>query len=623
MLYLKTLILFFFNLLRKSKSNKIEQFSASRGSCKDHVQLQWSQNKTTSKYIILKSKEFQGIYFPIVESNGISHLDYNVKAGKTYWYKILQVTGLSLTVNEEKVQGWPLPHMPSGDESTTARLLRILRTSIHIQRIKNEAKKRLPLLPEPESTGHLVPSSEKIFNDIKNLCKTPHRRIGSPESHKAEHFIKKRFSEILGKENVFTDSVSCNVYEAVEWNLKIMDDNQYKNLDSFYAVNTGCEENRSVNGLFKGEMVWAGHGRDDDFKKLNNDLSGKIVVALCPFPDFPLGILSKIFNGFYYTSDPDRSINIKTKRNLTFVRKNFPVEYNEKKNPESIYWKAFNRGALGLVLILHNHQGKVNTHWGPYDAKLRKMPCLYVDHYESDYIKSRAQKGAPCEMTLKTDVKPGTGHNIYGVLPGLSQETILVSTHHDSPFKGATEDGTGVATLMALAQSWSKMPLNKRDKTMVFVSTTGHFYGGKGARDFVEHHKNSLLKNLAICINVEHPAAKDYIDDGSGNMIDSGLQALNCIFVNEDFFSIAAAQKILKKHKPQRVILVQSNILGPVPPGEAGHYHMYTGVNFIHWIGQPYYLLTKDDTLDKVMIDQLNPIASALSDCIGIFMKKE
>jgi hypothetical protein len=30
--------------------------------------------------------------------------------------------------------------------------------------------------------------------------------------------------------------------------------------------------------------------------------------------------------------------------------------------------------------------------------------------------------------------------NVWGILPGKSDDTILVTSHHDSPFEGASED---------------------------------------------------------------------------------------------------------------------------------------------------------------------------------------
>jgi Zn-dependent M28 family amino/carboxypeptidase len=167
------------------------------------------------------------------------------------------------------------------------------------------------------------------------------------------------------------------------------------------------------------------------------------------------------------------------------------------------------------------------------------------------------------------------------------------------------------------------VPFEQREKTLLFITTTGHFYGGKGSRAFAHEHAEDLLKNAILDINLEHLGARNYVDDGKGNGVFDGEQALSIVFVNEDYKAIATASRMMQETQPERTLLIPSTLLGPVPPGEAGHYHMYTGVDFIHWIGQPYYLLTADDTLDKVDVSQLYPLAKGVSSMIGTYMKLE
>jgi hypothetical protein len=599
-----------------------KKITASRGEFKEFIKIKWQPTIDTMGYIVFRSKTHRGPYRPV---SGIiredNYTDTSAKTGIYYWYRVRSVRRFRLSKSSPYVQGWTNPHMPGGGEKMIKVFLRLIRSVPHFYRIRKLAIKRQKELPSSLDVKQLVPSNTDIFETVQKICAPPHRRIGSPESLLAENYVMGEFQSILGKNNVSKDPVECDVYEATNWKLEIETDNGVQEIDAFYTVNTGITYDKNPRGgIVTGNMVWAGGGTLEDIEKLGDNLSGKIVVALCQFPDFPIGLLKTIFNGFYHTSDPTNSLNSRSKRSFTFVRKNFPAEYTEERNNNSIYWMAHDRGAEGLILILNNHPGKVNTHWGPYAGKMKSMPCMYVDHYMKDEIKKLAESGARASITLEGNLRPGAGHNIYGVLPGKSKKTILVSSHHDAPFKGATEDGTGVATLLALAKTWVQVPFENREKTMVFVSTTGHFYGGKGAKEFAGKHKNDILKNLMICINVEHTAALEYIDDGKGNMVPNGEQALNFIFVNEDLTAIAAARQMLQKHKPEKSVLVQSNLLGPVPPGEAGHYHMYTGVSIIHWIGQPYYVLTDDDTLDKVDIDKLNPIACGIADLIGTFV---
>ena len=599
-----------------------DNVKATRGEYEKAVKITWEPGNDVSGYIVFKSKDYAGPYVPIRKIiRDTSFVDTKVKVGIYYWYKVRSIKQFKISKPSIYAQGWAHPFMPGGNEEPRNLIARLVRSLPHFYRVRYHAKKRQKELPPPQDVKHLVPSSEEIFEYVRNICRPPHRRIGSPESLRAEEYIMREFQNILGEENVHKDPVPCDVYDATNWKLEVEIDGRAQEIDAFYTVNTGITYGHNPNGgTVTGNMVWAGEGKPEDIEKLGDDLSGKIVVAQCQFPVFPLGILMKAFNNFYYTSDPTQSLNIRSKRSFTFARKNFPAEYTEKRHDNSVYWLAQSRGAEGLILILRNHPGKVNTHWGPYVGKMKPMPCMYVDNYMNDEMKELAEKGGRASITIEGTLSPGAGHNIYGVLPGQSEDAILVSSHHDAAFKGATEDGTGVATVLAMAKTWAQVPFEERDKTIIFVSTTGHFYGGKGAREFSNRHRDDILRKLIICINVEHVAAKDYVDNGDGNMVSNGEQALSFVFVNEDFTAIAAARRMLQQHRFERSALIQSNLLGPVPPGEAGHYHMYTGVSFIHWIGQPYYVLTADDTFDKVDIAKLNPIAKGISDLIGTYM---
>lgn len=599
-----------------------EEVTATRGDHENAVKISWKPVKGASGYLIFRSKNISGLYLPLKKvGKETGYVDQSVKPGVYYWYKVHSIRKLSISKPGKKVQGWGRMHMPGGSESLISLIMRLLKSIPHFRKTKSEAIKRQQDLPASTDVTHLVPPNEVIFNWVQELCDPPHRRIGSPESLKAETYLMAEFQRILGKENVFKDQIPCDVYHAEEWGLDIEKNGNMEKVEAFYTVNTGMQQETMPNGgTVSGEMIWAGNGTPEEVEKLGDDLSGKIVVAKCRFPTFPIGLLMKFFDGFYYTSDPKQSLDAKSKRNFTFARKNFPAEYTEEKNKKSIYWLVQERGAEGLILILDNHPGRVNTHWGPYDGKMRSMPCMYVDNYMAAEMKSLAENGSKASLTIKGSLTKGTGQNIYGILPGKSEEVILVSSHHDSPFKGATEDATGVATVLAMAKTWRNIPFEEREKTLVFVSTTGHFYAGKGAHEFAEKHRSGLLKHMIMCINIEHPAAKEFIDDGEGNMVHNGEQAMNFVFVNEDLTSIAAARRMLQQHQPEKAILLQSSLLGAVPPGEAGHYHMYTGVDFIHWIGQPNYILTADDTLDKVDVESLNPIANGIADLIGTYM---
>lgn len=595
---------------------------ASTGRFENAVRIQWAPVEQATGYSVFRARNVDGPYYPISPILQTPTFDDSTaEVGKYYWYKVIAWKYIFFSKASSPAKGWAALFMPSGEESSVALLMRLIMDIAHFMRIKAAAMAVQETLPEPVDTEAYLPTGEEIFSYVENVCRTEHRRIGSPEARIAEDYIIGEMGAILGSENVQVEDVSCDVYKADRWKLEVENQGVMTEFPAFYTVNTGIVYgDKPAGGSVTGEMVWAGEGTAAEFDKLG-DIRGKVVVAQCVFPKFPVGLVQMLYNDGYYTSDPTDSFNLLTSQDLTFVRSNFPAEYTEAKNPNSVYWLASDRGAAGLVLVLKDHPFDINTHWGPYAGKMKAMPCMYVSNYKNDEIKAIAEGGALATLTIEGDLQPGYGRNIYGILPGKSEETIIVSSHHDSAFKGATEDGTGVGMVLTMAKTWSQVPLSQREKTLLFVTTTGHFYGGKGSRDFAHAHTDDLLKNAILDINLEHLAARNYVDDGNGNGVFDGEQALSIVFVNEDYRAIATASRMMEETQPERTLLVPSTLLGPVPPGEAGHYHMYTGVDFIHWIGQPYYLLTADDTLDKVDVSQLHPLAKGVSGMIGTYMK--
>ncbi len=53
---------------------------------------------------------------------------------------------------------------------------------------------------------------------------------------------------------------------------------------------------------------------------------------------------------------------------------------------------------------------------------------------------------------------------------------------------------------------------------------------------------------------------------------------------------------------------------------EAGQFAIQADLNVIHWIRSPYYLLTAEDTLDKIDIAKLHSTAQCISDLIASLM---
>jgi len=491
--------------------------------------------------------------------------------------------------------------------SKAAVMIKLIKGLPKVWSLKRKAKKLVKTLPDYDGAVSL-PDSNTIYAWLEKLCGAPHRRPGTPEGHRAEKWVAEKFEE-FGLENVAMDPVKITVWDAKRWSLTVAG----KKVNSFYVINT---EFTGTDGI-TAPLVYVKTGKARDVKKV--DVSGKIVVADVPFPSITYGGLIKTLRGSFAVSDPDGYITSSSKQYLNFVRENFIGGTTAEEAPENdVYWNAQKRGAAAICLILRDQPSNSNTHYGPYDAIMKPMPALWIGKYDGAELRRLAEDGAEATLTLEGSREPGVMHNVWGVLPGMSEEVILVTSHHDSPFEGAVEDGAGVVQVLAQAAAWAKVPKEKRPKTLIFVVDAGHFYGSKGAHAFAKEHMD-IMKRTRILITLEHLAARE-VEEVNGKYAKTGRMAFTIMFTSSDPIVIASVMKAFDKTSPRHVASVPSDLFGPAPTSDAAGYVLEAGVPIISWIGCPYYLLDDQDTLDKIEKSELAPVAETVAELIKTYM---
>jgi hypothetical protein len=155
----------------------------------------------------------------------------------------------------------------------------------------------------------------------------------------------------------------------------------------------------------------------------------------------------------------------------------------------------------------------------------------------------------------------------------------------------------------------------------LFCLSAGHLYGGIGAEKFARKYKNNLLKDVLVDVNLEHLCAKEVIEDPqTHNFKLTKNLALGAVFISQTESLVALTTKAFKEHKIENMLLVPDNFFATPPIGEAGHFAIHGDLKVIHWIRSPYYLLTAEDTLDKIDMNKLHSTAQCVSDLINSLM---
>ena len=66
------------------------------------------------------------------------------------------------------------------------------------------------------------------------------------------------------------------------------------------------------------------------------------------------------------------------------------------------------------------------------------------------------------------------------MLPGATDENILVMAHTDAFFEGALDNASGIAMMLEIAGHYAAIPQAQRRRTITFLTTPDHHHGSVG-----------------------------------------------------------------------------------------------------------------------------------------------
>ena len=131
---------------------------------------------------------------------------------------------------------------------------------------------------------------------------------------------------------------------------------------------------------------------------------------------------------------------------------------------------------------------------------------------------------AKSKVTLNVEMSVGESHNVAAVLPGtdLKDEYVVCTAHWDhfgigtpingdSIYNGASDNASGVASLMLLAKKYQSLPVKPR-RSIVFVAVTSEECGLLGSQYYCEHPLFPLSKT-AINLNFDGTAPRERTHD--------------------------------------------------------------------------------------------------------------
>ena len=447
---------------------------------------------------------------------------------------------------------------------------------------------------------NLIPSNDEIFRWIEELTNMGVRQPGTKAGEDAANYVADKFAE-FGLTDIKNESANTFLWTADDWGLSV----NGVDIDSYYMSHTFVSGRSSAfstpEGGLQAEIVYVGDGKESDYKRV--DVKGKIVVSNVKMSRVPIGLVK--FAG-YLLYDPNKTLPLFSSRIDPYSANNFP--YN--------YYNAIKNGAVGFIGILSNYidSNQYNNENYSYIGGPMGLPGLWVSKSDGETLKNLIGNGeAVATMVLKGERKRVKGNAVVAYLPGKSDETILVHSHHDSSTTGAVEDASGTSVVLALAKMYAQIPKEERAKSLIFASMDSHFTGYQVHDAFAANHLKGK-KNILVDVCVEH-IANEVVENENGETVLTGLVEPRLIFVSGSKELINITEEEVVRHNYERTAIIPASLFGGEVPTDADVFYL-TGIPIVSLVSGPIYLYDNIDTIDKVAKNELRPTTEVFADII-------
>ena len=444
-------------------------------------------------------------------------------------------------------------------------------------------------------------SEDEMFGWIEDLSVIGeqgtygYRMPGTGSYWEGADYVLDKFEEV-GLEDTFLEPVPAEVCFPDEWSLTVNTGGDDEDIPCYFLRYTDF----TVPEELTTEMVYVGAGSEAEFEVQNGDggIEDKIVLVDILGAPWPRAFLLPFI---LFEWDPDD----------TFATDPMATENWPLANLESSYQLAADYGAAGFVGIMTCMPDNVNQylHWYA-DGEI---PGLTVSPDDGDHLKDLlATNTVEATMVLTGTEGPGTTYNVYGSLPGRTDDVIMILSHHDG---WATNEASGVAVVMALAKYFAKIPRCNREKTLMFVSFASHF-GKKAAWDEYECLAYDSLPKVACAINIEMISKQIKVIDGE--FVETGLIAPRGMFLSGPFLSaneylLSSASDAIVENDMQRTSILPAAF---AVPGEGGKFDAI-GIPTINYISHNAPQFTQYDTPSTVAKEELVPTTKMFVDIIN------
>lgn len=210
--------------------------------------------------------------------------------------------------------------------------------------------------------------------------------------------------------------------------------------------------------------------------------------------------------------------------------------------------------AAGIVLWMDapGNAGYATQIFSPEGGWIDSLPWTNIGFQDGLYlrqlIEANPEKPPQVRLTVKGALETtGNSQNLVGILPGTTDENLIVTAHIDGFFNAILDNSSGVASLMELARYYSQIPQSERKRNLVFMVAGDHELEGTGGAAVFEAMNPTLVENSVMALQLEHTVGPNIYNFLNTLKLSTGSSSL-MLFVNNgsepvrDIFSAAISR---------------------------------------------------------------------------------
>ena len=465
----------------------------------------------------------------------------------------------------------------------------------------------LALAPAPASAT--VPGNEEIFQTIREITSHGPRRVGTPGGRFAVEYVRDKMRG-YGLTGVHVEQTPTYGWEALRHRLTVAGQEIPSSPVSYSQSPSRTAEGTTETppGGLDAPIVDIGTATPAEVRA--HDVKGKIVVFDLKFLLPTAGLAP--FMEFLW--DPEQTMALSPQ---TMIGANpYITTFTDAVKA------AMDAGAVGFVGVLADYFDSDRYYNEFYRKLVVTIPGLWVTKKQGARLRAlmAAQPDPRAKLDFATRRFKAKANVVVGFLEGRSKDAVMVQSHHDSGYTGAVEDGSGVAEVLALAKHYGAQGAGRRAKTLMFTTFDSHWSGYHAHAAFAKRHlldrdPSRDPHRIVANVTLEH-IAKAGLVGPDGQLQISDLPEPRGVFENVSPTVKTSMIGAIVRNDLRRTALLNGSVFQPVGIPTDASFAVMAGVPTLSLIAGPVYLYDAADTLDKVLKDELQPVAQAFTEVI-------